>query len=1027
VEFVWGQRPPAAAPNTVATHISRLRKILLADSGSTINARGAGYVLDIEREHVDVHRFRRLVAQARAATDLRNERDYLHEALALWRGPLMAGVVPAEVRHRLCAGLEEERLVALEERLAADLRLGRSAEITAEMADLVVEHPLRERLVELWMAALYRCDRQADALAAYRQTHARLVDELGIEPGHALRALHRRILTGEPVTDSPIRPELGAPARREGRPAQLPPAVPAFTGRVEYLRRLDAVLDGCHESAGTVMISLITGTAGVGKTELAVKWGHRVRDRFPDGQLYINLRGYAAGEPMRPIEALSLFLRSLGVPALQVPTDEEEATALYRTILTDRQVLVVLDNASTADQVRPLLPGGPGCLVVVTSRDRHLGLVAREGAFRFDLEVFAPAESQALVAGILGAARVDAEPAATDELAALCAHLPLALRVAAAHLNSRPRHSIAAYVADLRAGDRLTALTVPGDDLSALRAAFDVSYALLSIDARRMFGLLGAAPSIDVTAAAAAALAGTTEKRAIDLLDQLTTAHLLSEHLPGRFAFHDLLRLYAAEKATLVDGAPAALDQLCHWHLHTAHRAAQALYPHMLRMTLPLPNTADAAADTTAPVAGGGAAKGLTGTADWLDAERHNLLAAIVHAAEHGSPTMAFQLADVLRGYFFLRRHIADWLAVGRVQESLAPSLGGPRTQAAAQLTLGEAHLRQGRYADAIAHLDAASTSSRRAGWPEGQAASLGGLATVHLRSGRTRQAADECTRVVAMLRTMDNPGSLANNLGNLSLMLCQLGELRQAADHYTEAIAIFRKIESRYAETVSLTNLGVIYRDLGEVDLALEHLTQALALHREIGDRGNEAETLSGLAAVHVDLGGPQTARDLARDAVALARETDNRYTEAYALQALADVSACLGDHREALDLHEQAHRLAADTSNRHLQVAASIAIAQDHHLLGQLNRAALRADEALAIARQAGYLVLEGRSLTVRAEIELARERPDLAEDFARQALASHLKTGHLPGEARARHVLDAVRRRYSREQPGEHTPRY
>lgn len=1012
VDLVWGQHPPAVARNAVATHVSRLRKLLLPDPSVTISAHGTGYVLNVERERVDVHRFRRLVAQARAAGDPGSVRDLLHEALSLWRGAPLAGVVPAEVRHRLCGGLEEERLVALEERLAADLRLGRPAEVASELVNLVPEHPLRESLVALWMAALYQCNRQADALVAYRQARARMVDELGIEPGRVLRDLHGRILNGEPLPE-PDLPSSGTGPRREDRPvpAQLPPAVAAFTGRTEDLRRLDAALDGGQRHPSTVVISLIAGTAGVGKTELAVQWAHRVRPRFPDGQLYIDLRGYAARAPMLPIDALSQFLRALGVPPEEMPTGEEEATALYRTILTDRRVLIVLDNASTVEQVRPLLPGSPGCLVVVTGRDRHAGLVAREGAHRLDLDVFTPLESQALLARILGASRVTAERDAAAELATLCAHLPLAMRIAAAHLDGRPHHSVAGYVADLRAGNRLAELAVPGDELSAMRATLELSYAVLPTDARGMFGLLGASPVIDITAPAAAALAGTTEATAAELLDRLTAAHLLSEHTSGRFAFHDLLRVYAAEKAAQVDGADAALDRLLRWYLHAAHRAARALYPHMLRLAFPLPDTADVVVSQhTGPA-------GHTTAAAWLDAERRNLLAVIHHVAEHGPPTVAFQLADVLRGYLFLRRHIVDWLAVGRLQETMSRTLDDPRAQAAAQLTLGEAQLRNGRYADATAHFQVASAASGQGGWPAGEAAALGGVATVYLRSGRTRQAADAYARTVTLLRRIDNPAALANNLGNLSLVLRQLGELRQAADHYTEAIAMFQKVGSRYAEAVSLGNLGTIYHDLGELEPARDHLTQALALHREIDDRGSEADTLSGLAAVHLDLGLRPTALDLAREAVALARNGDNRYTEAYTLHTLADVSAGGGDYRDALDLHRQAHRLAADTGNRHLAVAASLGIATDHHLLGHGQRAAAHADEARMLAQQAGYLVLEGRSLTLRAEIELAGGRPDRAEEYAREALLSHLQTGHRPGEARTRHVLEAVRRQPSR----------
>ena len=984
IEFGWGDHPPAVARNAVATHVSRLRTLLRPDPTVTITAHGTGYVLNVKHERVDVHRFRRLVTEARADDDPRRARDLLHEALELWRGVPLTGVVPAEVRHRLCGGLEEERLVALEARLAADLRLSRPADVAAELFPLILEHPLRERLVELWMTALARSGRQADALAAYRQVRDRMMDELGIEPGHTLRELHASILNGEPVVEPPVRQPHRPP------PAQLPPAVAAFTGRAAYLRGLDALMDA------QVAIALITGTAGVGKTELAVHWAHRVRSLFPDGQLYIDLRGHDARAPMRPIEALSQFLRAFGVAPDQVPTDEEEATALCRTTLAGRRVLIVLDNASTVEQVRPLLPGDPGCFVLVTSRDRHAGLVAREGAHRFDVDVFTPAESRAMLAHILGQPRVDAESDAAADLATICAHLPLALRIAAANLNGRPRHSLAAYLADLRAGNQLATLAVPGDERSAMRATFDLSYRVLPAEAQRMFGLLGLAPGIDVTVGAAAALAGMPEAPAADLLDRLTAAHLLSEHAAGRFAFHDLLRLYAAEKAALIEDAAGALDRLLHrWYLHTAHLAARALYPHMLRQAFPLPEGSGSTTRTEA--------------AEWLDAERHNLVAAVAS----GPPMTAFQLADVLRGYFFLRRHVVDWLAVGRTQERLAPALKDRRAQVAAQLTLGEAQLRTGSYSEATAHFQNASAVGRLSGWQTGRAAAAGGMATVSLRSGRTRKAAEEFADTVALLRTTDNVAALANNLGNLSLVLRQLGELRQAAERYAEAIAIFRRIGSRYAEAVSLGNLGTIHHDLGELDTARDQLTQALAMHREIGDRGSEADTLSGLAAVHLDLGATAAALELAREAVALARHGDNHYSEAHALQVLADVSAHGGDRQAALELHREARLLATRTGNRHLEIGTMIGIAMDHRLLGQLDHAAAHADDALSLTRQAGYLLLEGRSLTARAEIELARERWDLAEDFARTALASHRRTGHRPGEDRTQIVLDSAQR--------------
>jgi hypothetical protein len=370
----------------------------------------------------------------------------------------------------------------------------------------------------------------------------------------------------------------------------LPADVTAFTGRRRQLEALDGLLESGADTTA-VVISAIAGTAGVGKTGLAVHWAHRVRDRFPDGQLYVNLRGYAPTPPASPLEALAGVLRALGVAAEQVPVETEQAAGLYRTLLADKRMLVLLDNARDPDQVRPLLPGGPGSLVVVTSRHRLSGLVVKEGACRLTLDVLTPEEANQLLARLLGETRVHAEPAAAAELARACAHLPLALRIAAATLADRPQLSIAGYVAELGQGDRLGALAVDGDEQAAVRAAFDLSYAALAPGARRLFRLLGLVPGPEVTADAAAALTGTLPERAARLLDRLAAAHLIDQDTAGRFAFHDLLRLYAAERARHEDTGEerkAATRRLLDWYLHTVDAAARMLYPDKLRLPLPL-------------------------------------------------------------------------------------------------------------------------------------------------------------------------------------------------------------------------------------------------------------------------------------------------------------------------------------------------------------------------------------------------------------------------------------------------------
>jgi hypothetical protein len=382
-----------------------------------IDTGAAGYSIRVGRDEMDALVFDRMVADARAAGDAK----LMREALALWRGPALAGLGHTGPLALGAAGLEEKRLAALEDCLDLELAAGRDESVIAELSTLVAAHPLRERLVGQLMTALHRAGRTAEATAVYADLSARLADELGIDPGAELRRVYDSIR--------------GTAPGNAMRPAQLPADVSAFAGRTGELARLDRVL-ASGPAGGTVLISAIAGTAGVGKTALAVHWAHRVRNRFPDGQLHVNLRGYAPTEPMRPLDALAQFLRALGVPAEAIPTDVDQAAAMYRSALAGKRALVLLDNAASADQVRPLLPGDDASLVVVTSRDQ----LDQLGAGRLTLDVLAPDEARDLLVRVLGERRVRAEPEAADELAKLCGYLPLALRIASANLADGGGH-----------------------------------------------------------------------------------------------------------------------------------------------------------------------------------------------------------------------------------------------------------------------------------------------------------------------------------------------------------------------------------------------------------------------------------------------------------------------------------------------------------------------------------------------------------------------------------------------------------
>jgi tetratricopeptide (TPR) repeat protein/DNA-binding XRE family transcriptional regulator len=573
-----------------------------------------------------------------------------------------------------------------------------------------------------------------------------------------------------------------------GAGCQLPMDVAGFTGRADSLTWLDRLLTAGAETAATVVISAIGGTAGVGKTALAIHWAHQIRADFPDGQLYVNLRGYAPAPPMRSVEALAHFLHALGIAAEQVPVELEEAAALYRTLLTDKRILVVLDNARDAEQVRPLLPGSSGCLVVVTSRDRLAGLVATHGAHRLGLDVLAPSEAVVLLAHILGEERVAAEPQATAAVAEACGFLPLALRIAAANLLDQPQDSIADYVSRLRAGDRLGELAVDGDPQAAVGVAFDTSYATLDPQAQRLFRSLGLIPGPDVTAPAAAALTGMQRPAVEQVLDRLAGAHLLEPRAPGRFGFHDLLRLYARQRSEAEDSEAerqAALGRLLEWYLHTAATATQLLYPTMVRLPLP-------PATSHLPVpAFSDRAQALA----WLDAERPNLVAAVQHAAGHGPRPSAWLLADALHGYLWQGMYVVDWSAVAEAALAAAQAEGGPRAQSSAQLSLADLNLCLSRYRQAIEHYSRALALNQQTGWLEAQAATLSKLGVAYARSGRLAEAAHHHHRALALNQRIGRLGGQATNLGNLGVVYLEQGRLEAAFDHHAQALALFRQL----------------------------------------------------------------------------------------------------------------------------------------------------------------------------------------------------------------------------------------
>ncbi|MBF9130517.1 hypothetical protein I0C86_16335 [Plantactinospora sp. S1510] len=616
VDLLWHGEPPATATAVLSTYVSRLRTALNSGAdgcGDALVRRGDGYALEIDVAAVDAHRFVRLVEQARTAVGVERSR-LLREALGLWRGtPLADAATP--LRERVCAGLDRLRRSAMLLRIETDLALGGHEELLGELTELVERDPLDETLAGHLMIALYRAGRRQDALQTYHRTRERLAEALGLDPGHRLGALARAILRADPVLDpcpvgtdtdtdrdgnsngngngngngnDPSAPPAGnraatydgVPPRPLGVPAQLPPKLSVFVGRDPELDQLDAaLLPGRDEPTG-VLIAVVSGTAGVGKTTLAVHWAHRQADRFPDGQLHVDLRGFEpTGSVLEPARALRGFLTALGVPPQRIPAELVEQAALYRSLLTGRRMLIMLDNAADAEQVHPLLPGSPGCAVIVTSRNRLSGLVATAGARPLLLDLPPAAEARQLLIRRIGADRVAAEPAAVDELISHCARLPLALAVAAARTAANPTFPLRALARELRSTDSRLAGFADGDTGTDVRAVFSWSYQTLSPPAARLFRLLGLHPGPNIGTSAAASLLGVPVEEVRPSLAELSRANLLVERTPGRYGCHDLLRAYSAELARELEPEAEraeAIRRVLDHYLRTAHAAARS-------------------------------------------------------------------------------------------------------------------------------------------------------------------------------------------------------------------------------------------------------------------------------------------------------------------------------------------------------------------------------------------------------------------------------------------------------------------
>ncbi|QUQ65450.1 SARP family transcriptional regulator [Kutzneria sp. CA-103260] len=861
LDHVWGEHLPQRGRNALYSYVSRLRAILAPIRDVSLQRRSSGYRLTVDEAAVDVHRFRQLTAEARASAEDVDALTLFDRALGLWRGPALAGLDSpwiASVR----TTLEAERWAAELDRTDAALRCGRHAELLADLITHATQQPLDERLAAQAMLALYRSGRQADALQHYDHMRKELAEQLGVDPNPALQQLHQRILAADVALAARV-------VTPRATPRQLPPAPAGFTGRVTELDALTSSLDSTD--GDTVLISTLTGPGGIGKTWLALTWAHRNMDRFPDGQLSVDLHGFSPDVPKHPADVLADFLAALGVDRDHQPTNLDARIALYRTRTTDKRMLILLDNAATTDQIEPLLPGGTTCSVLVTSRHRLPALTARHGARPVRLDVLAGAEARTLLVAALGDAHDHGDTErAVIELIGLCKGFPLALGLVAARIRDDP-DLLDDLVADLR---ELGLEALDSEDAAAsLPTVLSWSLRNLTDHQRTVFGLLGIAPGPDTTLPAVVSLSGLSQAAARRTLSALEDASLLERRPGGRYAMHDLVRDYSATTADTflpADVRDTALTRVMDFYLHTAHTAERLLDPHRTPLRPGRP------AAGVHPLSLSDAAAAM----DWLEDEHATLLAAQRAGVALGRHDLVWHLAWDLEIFHLRRGHRHDALAAWRAALHAAAHLPDPVTRLRAHRLLGSACSRLGLHDEAVEHLAAALELATHHQDLTEQAHAHWVLASTWERQEDDRRALEHARHALNLYRLLDRPVWEADALNAVGWYGARLGEFDTARDHCHAALTLYRHHPYPTGEAATLDSLAFIAHQTGDHQQALDLYDQALTLYRSLGDTVRVADTLGRLGWPHVALGQHDRARAVWREAIELhgqqGRDTD-------------------------------------------------------------------------------------------------------------------------------------------------------
>ena len=889
IESVWTDPPPRSVHSALRTYVSGLRGALrltgsdqaAEQASAQIEARRGAYRMAVDPGELDLLVFRDLADRGRAALadgDLTGAARRLEQALDLWRGPALEDVGLDPGTDPRLVGLAESRVTVLEQWVEAKLALHEPAEAVAAVRPFVADHPLRERLLGWWMLALYQSGRQSEALESYRALRERLVRDLGIEPDPELRQLHRRMLAADPALDpAPVVARAPAPLV----PRQLPPDVAGFTGRAPELARIEDAARTGADAAGPAIVT-VHGAPGVGKSALAVHAAHRLVTRFPDGQLYADLGGGPASAD--PLAALSGFLRALGAPARDVGTLGEDA-ARFRSLTAGRALLVVLDNAADAAQVRWLLPAGPGSAVLITSRRVLTTITSVES---IAVPVLPDADANRLLARVTVVARIAAEPDAVAQLIRLCGGLPLALRIAGARLAARPGWPVSRLV------ERLSGARVRLDELQAgdldVRASFEVSLDALRASrdpvdraSGRAFALLGVLDAAQVDVAAAARLLDVDAPAAEAALERLVDAQLVTSPAPGRYGLTDLLHVFADECADRYlgrAGRAAALGRVLDHYAELVRRAERVLRP-----TGPPGHANGSGADHLERI-----------EADFT------AIARVVRRALGGSdPRPAIGVVRALSPFFETRGYWPEWIGLAQAVLEAAERTADLPALAQAHRDLGVAHDLLGNYPASTMHLDRSLDLFERLDDRPGRARVLTSLGVINHRQGRYRQAADCHRASLSIRRTLGDLRGMAVNLSNLGVTHQRTGDLVRSRACYHTALEMFRTLGDERAGAGVLTNLGVVAERQGDLAEALASHAEGLRLFRAVGDRLGEATGLENVGRVHRLLGRTAAALECQEAALRIVRQLGDRMRQAECLHELGRLRELAGDRGQA------------------------------------------------------------------------------------------------------------------------------